>query len=179
MNDPKSFNAPRPAPQPSNESLQYITTTQRLKAQRGSDDSLSPLSPMLRGGVLQNHHLSAASGALLFEDEEEKGQGHWRHNEVKLRKDRGSPHPFATDFSQPRPDSPVQTLPSIYQPRTDASVFTNRDGWSDRWSVPNSPESKYPMTFYDRDSNVDEVQGGGRRNIHSRLQEATRSPLPR
>jgi len=109
-----------------------------------------------------------------------------------------SPVPLTAsqDFSQPRPTSGIQTLPSLYEPPTGAARYTagadsemyipprGSVGYTSRDSEMLSPASKYPIT--ERPVSEDDVGaalGSARRPGESlwgrRLSGRTGTPLPR
>ena len=111
--------------------------------------------------VLQNHPMqdspvqasafSNGDGGLLVREQSGWGPGEDDplDEEEELRDTWGNRAPMSTDFSQPRPfsASDIQTLPSMYEPQTGATRYTN----GSETAPPDieeimSLESRYPAT---------------------------------
>ncbi|ORX40878.1 hypothetical protein BD324DRAFT_26100 [Kockovaella imperatae] len=179
MNDPKSFRSPRPAPKaPSIDDWRYTTTQDRMRARKAdSDDSLSGQSGMSARQVLLEIHQSpiptpgySTDGRLLvhesqYDDDPLEGEDHQESNRGAWAGGSGPNAPLSTDFSQPRPfsASDVQTLPSLYEPQTGATRFTNTSLLTGD-ATQMSPDSRYPATEAGRGgSMIGETLGTGNR----------------
>ena len=196
MADPYSFAAPRPAPKaPSQESLRYTTTQDRMRNRPPSEESEMSMvqgrQEVLRSNVQQQQE----SGGLIVDhydaDEDDSVHQHQFVDSPEPQSGVGggygqkatytpTPHSLSQDFTQPRPytadDS--QILPSLYDPPTGAERYTVQSDMTGQTLTEGgfSPESRYPVT--ERASSIGEALGSGRRRDRHGEQYWSRQELP-